>query len=190
MIDQKAQDYFYRNIWQSNIHLFKHSGENLVDEINKLKPKLVIDAGCALNFFKGKIKNLVGYDPVFEEADFICGHFDAPFKPECADVILALGSINWGDHDDIANMLIKVKSWLKPGGRLYMRGAPGGYKSDRGLQWFQWGMKEIHYYARLMDFNVHRCEIEYNLTGPDGGTLPERLWPHRYVWYYTRKLIK
>ena len=58
MIDQKAQDYFYRNVWQSNIHLFKHSGENLVDEINNLKPKLVIDAGCALNFFKGKIKNL------------------------------------------------------------------------------------------------------------------------------------
>ena len=37
MIDQKAQDYFYRNVWQSNIHLFKHSGENLVDEINNLK---------------------------------------------------------------------------------------------------------------------------------------------------------
>ena len=51
MIDQKAQDYFYKNIWQSNIHLFKHSGDNLINEINKLKPKLVIDAGCALNFF-------------------------------------------------------------------------------------------------------------------------------------------
>ena len=39
MIDQKAQDYFYKNIWQSNIHLFKHSGDNLINEINKLKPK-------------------------------------------------------------------------------------------------------------------------------------------------------
>ena len=68
MIDQKAQDYFYKNVWQSNIHLFKHSGDNLVNEINKLKPTLVIDAGCGLNFFKGKIKNLVGYDPVFKEA--------------------------------------------------------------------------------------------------------------------------
>ena len=170
--------------------MLKYSGDNLLKEINKLIPKLVIDAGCALNFFKGKINNLVGYDPVFKEADIICGHFDAPFKPECADVILALGSINWGNHDDIASMLIKVKSWLKPGGSLYMRGAPGGYKSDRGLQWLQGGTKEIHYFARLMYFDVERIELEYNVTGPDGGTLPERLWPHRYVWLYRRKLIK
>ena len=116
MIDQEAQDEFYKNHWQSNIHLFKHSGENLVDEINQLNPSLVIDAGCGINFLKGKIKNLIGYDPVFKEADIKCGHFDAPFKTECADVILALGSVNWGNHDDIANMLIKLKSWLKPGG--------------------------------------------------------------------------
>jgi len=127
---------------------------------------------------------------VFEkEADIVCGHWDAPFKSECADVILALGSVNWGNHDDIANMLIKLKSWLKPGGRLYMRGAPGGYKNDQGLTWFQWGTKEIDQFARLMDFDVERVEIEYNLTGPDGGTLPERLWPHRYVWLYRRKEI-
>jgi len=186
MIDQKAQDDFYRNVWQSNIHLFKHSGKNLVDEINDLGPELVIDAGCGINFLKGKIKNLIGYDPVFKEADIKCGHFDAPFKTECADVILALGSVNWGNHDDIANMLIKLKSWLKPGGRLYMRGAPGGYKNDQGLTWFQWGTKEIDQFARLMDFTVERVEIEYNTSG----TLKSREWPHRYVWLYRRKLIK
>ena len=56
MIDQQAQDDFYRNVWQSNIHLFKHSGDNLVEEINSLNPSLVIDAGCGINFFKGKIR--------------------------------------------------------------------------------------------------------------------------------------
>jgi hypothetical protein len=101
-------------------------------------------------------------------------------------VILALGSVNWGNHDDIANMLIKLKSWLKPGGRLYMRGAPGGYKNDQGLKWFQWGTKEIDQFARLMDFTVERVEIEYNTAG----TLKSREWPHRYVWLYRRKLIK
>ena len=68
MIDQEAQDYFYKHVWQSNIHLFKHSGENLVEEINKLDPNLVIDAGCGINFLKGKIKNLIGYDPVNKAA--------------------------------------------------------------------------------------------------------------------------
>tara|TARA_B110000858_G_scaffold198080_1_gene262457 strand:- start:2871 stop:3443 length:573 start_codon:yes stop_codon:yes gene_type:complete len=190
MINQKAQDNFFKKNWQSNIHLFKYSGANLVKEINDLKPKLVIDAGCAINYFKGKIPNLVGYDPAFKEADIMCGHFDAPFQPECADVILALGSVNWGNSDDVAHMLIKIKSWLKPGGRLYMRGAPGGYKSDKGLQWFQWGMKEINYFARLMDFDIEWVQIEHNITGPDGGTLSDRYWPHRYVWCYKRKLIK
>ena len=75
MIDQKAQDNFFKKNWQSNIHLFKYSGANLVKEINDLKPKLVIDAGCAINYFKGKIPNLVGYDPAFKEADIMCGHF-------------------------------------------------------------------------------------------------------------------
>ena len=71
-----------------------------------------------------------------------------------------------------------------------MRGAPGGYKSDKGLQWFQWGMKEINYFARLMDFDIEWVQIEHNITGPDGGTLSDRYWPHRYVWCYKRKLIK
>ena len=182
MIDQEAQNNFYRTEWQSNIHLFKHSGDNLVDEVNKLDPDLVIDAGCGINFYKGKIKNVVGYDPVFKEADIICTHWTAPFKPESADVIFAFGSVNWGDHDDIANMLIKLKSWMKPGGRLYMRGAPGGYKNDSGLQWFQWGTKEIDYFAKLLDFTVERVELEYNTSG----TLATREWPHRYVWLYSR----
>lgn len=184
MINQSAQNNFYKKGWKSNIHLFKHSGENLIKEINDLSPLLVIDAGCGINFFKGKIKNLVGYDPVFEEADIKCDHYTAPFASNCADVILALGSVNWGSHDDIAHMLIKLKSWLKPGGRLYMRGAPGGYKNDSGLEWFQWGTKEINYFADLLDFTVERTALEYNTTG----TLQTREWPHRYVWVYRRNL--
>ena len=67
-----------------------------------------------------------------------------------------------------------------------MRGAPGGYKNDQGLKWFRWGTKEIDYYARLLDFDILRIELEHNTDG----TLAEREWPHRYVWVYKRKLIK
>ena len=126
MIDQEAQDYFYKHIWQSNIHLFKHSGDNLVDEINALKPKLVIDAGCGINYLKNKIHNLIGYDPVFEkEADIVCGHWDAPFKTECADVILALGSINFGSTDKVFAELEHAVSLCAEGGTMYFRVNPG-----------------------------------------------------------------
>ena len=61
MLDQKAQDKFYSKEWRSNIHLFKHSGKNLINEINNLNPTLVIDAGCGINFFKGKIISRIFY---------------------------------------------------------------------------------------------------------------------------------
>ena len=183
MLDQKAQDKFYSKEWRSNIHLFKHSGKNLINEINNLNPTLVIDAGCGINFFKGKIQNLVGYDPVFKEADILCTHETAPFKEQCADVILALGSINWGNRQDVGSLLLKMKSFLKPGGRLYMSGAPDGYDNDSGLKWFIWNARDIHYFAELLDFELLHIKVEYNPTG----TLETRRMPHRYVWCYRRK---
>ena len=57
MLDQTKLNNFYGNNWKANIHLFKHSGKNWINQINKLNPSLVIDAGCGENFFKGKIKN-------------------------------------------------------------------------------------------------------------------------------------
>jgi len=41
---------------------YKYSGENLIDEVNQLDPDLVIDVGCGHNRFKGRIKNLIGFD--------------------------------------------------------------------------------------------------------------------------------
>ncbi len=183
MIEQKKVDEFYSKKWKSNIHLFRYSGTNLIKEVSDLNPALVIDAGCGLNFFKGKIPNVVGFDPVFNEADIKCTIMTAPFKDACADVIFAFGSVNFGTRDDIANHLIKLKSWLKPKGRLYMRGAPDGY--DDGLKWFQWGVKEINYFAELVGFKLIRIQVEHNETG----TIKERLFPHRYVWVYQRPEI-
>lgn len=184
MLQQNKLDKFYGQEWQSNIHLFEHSGKNLIDAVNQLDPTLVIDAGCGINYFKGKIKNLVGYDPVFSEADIKCTHASAPFEKECADVILALGSVNWGTHDDIGAMLLKLKTWLKPNGRLIMRGAPGGYENDSNLEWFVWNPRDIKYFADLLNFEIEgSIKVEYNQSG----TLDTRKMPHRYVWWYRRK---
>jgi len=38
-----------------------------------------------------------------------------------------------------------------------MRGAPGGYDNDAGLDWFVWSAKDIHYYADLPYCNFCCC---------------------------------
>lgn len=182
MINQEAVNHFYATGWQSNLHLFKYSGYNLVEEIKKLRPDLVIDAGCGINGFKGKIPNVIGFDPVFPEADLKCTILTAPFRERCADVIFALGSVNFGDHNDVILHIAKLKSWLKPGGLLFMRGAPGGYQNDKGLQWFRWGTREITYFSELLDLELLKIEVEYNTEG----VLDTREYPHRYVWLYRR----
>ena len=65
-----------------------------------------------------------------------------------------------------------------------MRGAPGGYDNDAGLDWFVWSAKDIHYFANLLDFElIGDIKIEYNENTP----LKTRKMPHRYVWCYGRK---
>jgi len=179
--DQEKINNFYSKTWKSNIHLFKFSGKNIIELANKRNPKLVIDAGCGVNFYKGKIKNLIGFDPVFKEADINCTILDAPFKDKCADVIIAFGPVNWGPEEAVIINLMRLKSWLTPGGDLYMRHAPDGYKAD-GLDWFKWNTKDIEKYADLCGFDLISMNIEYNETTQ----LKTRKWPHRYVWHYRR----
>jgi hypothetical protein len=74
-----------------------HSGINLIEDVNALEPDLVIDVGCGHNRFKGHIKNLIGFDPQpFPMIDLQSDIEGINFRPECADVLLILGSIQFG----------------------------------------------------------------------------------------------
>jgi len=85
--------------------------ENIVKDINKVNPNLVIDVGCGSYWSKSRIQNVVGFDqrlhPLFKEKedhkhiffkfsepDYICTIKDAKFEPECADVVMCIGSMN------------------------------------------------------------------------------------------------
>lgn len=75
---------------------FQYSGTNLIDEVNALSPSLVIDVGCGSNFFKGKIKNLIGFDRVYHEnLDFCSSIKDMVVENNSVDVLLALGSLQY-----------------------------------------------------------------------------------------------
>lgn len=107
------------HLWANQYNV---AGLNLIDEINQLDPDLVIDAGCAHNRFKGHIKNLIGFDRAcFPFADLCMTIEDATFRPESADVVLALGSMHFGNKQLIEQQIANVVSWVKPGGFIVMR---------------------------------------------------------------------
>ena len=75
-------------------------GLDLINDINSLKPSRVLDVGCGYNEFKGKIDNLLGIDPYNKKADIQVSILNFSTE-ELFDVILAMGSINFGSTDKI-----------------------------------------------------------------------------------------
>ena len=93
-IDDKVLARYFSEVWQPNMKKFKYSGLKLIDEVNNLKPRRVLDIGCGYHEFKNKIHNIVGIDPYNKKADYQVKLLD--YHPEEKfDVTLALGSINF-----------------------------------------------------------------------------------------------
>jgi len=94
----------------------------VIDYVNQLNPNLVIDAGCGRNQYKNKIPNLIGIDPGdYQNVDMNVSILDAPFEPECADVVMAIGSIQFVSFKFIRLNVSKIVDWVKPSGHIVMR---------------------------------------------------------------------
>ena len=123
-IDNKVLDEYFRNHWQGEMSKYKYSGPALIDEVNKLKPRKVLDIGCGYHEFNGKINNLVGIDPYNSAADLEVALLD--YHPtEKYDVVLALGSINFGSTDKVFAELEHAVSLCNPGAVMFFRANPG-----------------------------------------------------------------
>ena len=113
-IDDAVLDKYFRHHWQGEMKKYKYSGLALIDEINSLKPRRVLDIGCGYHEFRGKIDNIVGIDPYNSAADYEVKLLD--YKPtEKFDATLALGSINFGSTDKIFAELEHAVSLCNPG---------------------------------------------------------------------------
>ena len=123
-IDDRVLDNYFRNHWQGEMKKYKYSGLKLIDEVNGLKPRRVLDIGCGYHEFKGKINNLTGIDPYNKKADHEVKLLD--YRPkEKFDVTLALGSINFGSTDKIFAELEHAVSLCNPGAVMFFRANPG-----------------------------------------------------------------
>jgi trans-aconitate methyltransferase len=157
---------------------YKYSGRNLIDEVNSLNPKLVIDVGCGTNVYKKYIKNLIGFDQApYPQADFQAFLEDAVFEPESADVIMCLGSLHFGTREQVYEKFDRVIKWLSPGGHIIMRTMLSMEMPDFANSFFYiWTPEDIEYLGQLHNLKVVKGPFEDTGTGT------------RTVWWWQKSL--
>jgi hypothetical protein len=151
--DQSKLDEYFSSEWYGNMDQYQYSGWALIDQV---KPgESVIDIGCGYNLFKGKIPNLIGVDPAISAADFKVTLED--FRTdEKFDVAFCLGSVNFGNEENIFNQLRIVSDLLKPTARIYWRSNPGindhGNSEFNRFEIFPWTVEKHLAYAEKFGF--------------------------------------
>lgn len=147
---------YFKNEWKPDYSKFKHSGWKLLKQIDIRES--ILDVGCGYNLFKPYFPNLYGIDPANDKADQIISIEDFKSNKKF-DVILCLGSINFGSYETIDMQVKKVVSLLKQKGRIYWRQNPGigdhPWKGVENITFFPWS-KEYNYILA----NKYNCTVK------------------------------
>jgi hypothetical protein len=155
-IDKKCLHRYFSNHWQADMKKWKHSGLTLIDQINDMKPRSVLDVGCGFNEFRGKVHNLIGIDPYNRQADYQLDLME--YRPlQKFDVILALGSINFGGRNKIIAEVSKCVNLLEKGGIMFFRVNPGIQHDKPEAKWIEfyaWNVPFIIELAEMFDLKV------------------------------------
>ena len=166
-IDYNVLKKYFTTVWQPITKKYKYSGLSIVDEVNNLKPLRVLDLGCGYNEFKGKINNLIGVDPYNNKADIQSSILDYKSQ-EQFDVVISLGSINFGTVDKIYAELENAVNLTKPNGLLYFRVNPGEQHKAPEAQWiqfFNWTSEFIINSSSALNCSILKLEQEVNDRG-------------------------
>ena len=155
---------YFSEIWQPKLKKFKFSGLKLIDEVNALNPRAVLDVGCGYNEFKNKIHNLIGLDPYNKNADIQIKIEDYN-TTEKFDVILCLGSINFGTHDKIIKELSVCTNLLANGGKMFFRVNPGlehEAPESKYINFYPWNVYQITEIAKQLNLSVLDLRHDFN----------------------------
>ena len=154
-MNQTALNNYFSTVWQSNLKQYKYSGWALVD---KIKPyELVLDVGCGFNEFRSRMPNLLGVDPANDCADVKVSieEFTATNK---FDVAFCLGSINFGNEENILNQIGIVVNALKSKSRIYWRCNPGlaDHNNDecKLIDFYPWTIEKHAEFAELFGYKL------------------------------------
>jgi len=158
-IDDACLHKYFSKYWQNDMKKWKYSGLALIDEVNSLKPRAVLDVGCGYNEFKGKINNLIGIDPYNDRADLEVSTMDYKTDQKF-DVILCLGSVNFGSRDKIIAEVGRCVNLLAEGGTMFFRVNPGIQHDKPEAQWIEFFSWNVPFIIELADiFNLQVLDI-------------------------------
>ena len=154
---------FFSEIWKPRTNEFEYTGWQLVEEVNKLEPKAVLDVGCGYHPFKGRIQNLVGIDPYNNCADYEVDILEYRVAAESFDVILALGSINFNTKDEIEQRFGHCVNLLKTGGKFFLRANPGiPHKTGPYVDIFPWDFETVNEFAEKYNLTLDTFKKDAN----------------------------
>jgi SAM-dependent methyltransferase len=110
--------------WNTDLNCYHISGFAILPDILKLNPQKILDLGCGYNEFKRYIPHLIGIDFANENADVVDDFMNYECEDNSIDVMLALGSINFGNHELVDKQMKWMTQKLKPGGKMFIRVNP------------------------------------------------------------------
>ena len=159
-MNQQELNKYFSTVWKSNLAQYNYSGHKLIDQIQP--GELVLDVGCGFNEFKSRIPNLIGIDPANDFADvklpieFFAADNNNQNK---FDVAFCLGSINFGNQNNILIQITSVVSCLKPRARIYWRCNPGlkdhGNELCKDIDFYPWTIEKHVKFADLFGFRLN-----------------------------------
>jgi SAM-dependent methyltransferase len=161
-VDEAVLEQYFSRVWQPETKKYKYSGLSIIDQVNAMNPSAVLDAGCGYNEFKGKIQNLTGIDPFNNRADINAHILDYETSIKY-DVVICLGSINFGSVDKIFQEVEKVVSLTKPGGMIVFRVNPGiqhGARESKWIDFFEWDTAFILNTAHALNCRVQQLRTD------------------------------
>jgi len=158
-IDDACLHRYFSKYWDNDMKKWKYSGLALVDEVNNLRPRAVLDVGCGYNEFKGKINNLIGIDPYNDQADLQVSTMNYKTNQKF-DVILCLGSVNFGSRDKIIAEVGRCVNLLAEGGTMFFRVNPGIQHDKPEAQWIEFFSWNVPFIIKLAEmFNLQVLDI-------------------------------
>ena len=140
---------------------WQYSGYSLLDKISP--DESVIDIGCGSNLFRSHLPKLIGVDPASDTADYKIPilNFETDQK---FDVALCLGSVQFGDLDNIKEHLHKINSLLKPTGRIYWRCNERSFVPE---WFFKWTFELHQELTTEFGYDLKDCKWDYHAVTND-----------------------
>ena len=158
-IDDACLHKYFSKYWENDMKKWKYSGLALIDEVNSLKPRAVLDVGCGYNEFRGKIDNLTGIDPYNDQADLQVSTLQYRTNQKF-DVIMCLGSVNFGSRDKIIAETGRCVDLLEDGGTMFFRVNPGVQHDKPEAKWIEFFAWNVPFIIELSEmFNLKILDI-------------------------------